>query len=208
MKICNIWILFVLTCLFISCSDEEPATKSAAPERFQIYMAVTDNDGKDLVSATDDYITTGDKANTFHFASWDAYLENKLIQSSEEDLLCSYKETVYNPKMGLHFVCLETGTRLQRQMKDWYKNNAAEYIISSPALFGDTEKHVIGLEVRAITDEVKLTFSIDFTISVDGVKQTVYYPDSWEGLFPKDPYAFVEYALTDKPYFILNVDDL
>ena len=43
----------------------------------------------------------------------------------------------------------------------------------------------------------------EYSISVDGVKQEVYYPEDWKDLFPKSQYNYINY-----PYFILNVDAL
>lgn len=168
-------------------------------------MAVTNNEGKDLVFPTNHYETTGDYPQRYKFDAWSAYLGNKLIQSNKEEgqTHCSYKKTSYNTKTNQLLIHLETDRRLQHEMKDWNKKHHAKYVIVSQALFGDKKEHVIDLEILGITDEVKQTFFIDFAISVDGVEQTVYYPESWEGLYPKDPHGNVH-----RPYFILNVDAL
>ena len=79
----------------------------------------------------------------------------------------------------------------------------AKYVMASPELFGDTKEHTIDLNILGIEDEVKKTFFIEFSISVDGVEQTVYYPEYWEGLYPKDPHGNAH-----SPYFVLNVDAL
>ena len=51
--------------------------------------------------------------------------------------------------------------------------------------------------------KVKKTFFVEFSVSVDGAEQTVYYPQHWEGLYPKDPHGNAQ-----SPYFVLNLNDL
>jgi len=200
------YITFLLNLLFLSsCKDEDSNLYSEGPEAFTIYMAVTNNEGKDLAFPTNNYETTGDYPQMYKFDAWSAYLGNKLIQSNKEEgqTHCSYKKATYNTKTNQLLIHLETDRRLQREMKDWNKKHHAKYVIVSQALFGDKEEHVIDLDILGISDKVKQTFFIEFAISVDGVEQTVYYPESWEGLYPKDPHGNAR-----KPYFVLNVDDL
>lgn len=197
----NLVFLLALLPLLSSCNDnhDEDTGMSLAPEKFNILMAVTNNVGEDLVLASENYVTTGDYAKKFRFDTWNAYLGEKLIQSKEEDYMCNYKPVSYNDKTEQYFISLETDGRLQKQMEDWYKRYAARYIVTSPSLFADTKEHVIELEIQGIKD----TYFIDFTILVDGIKQEVYYPESWEGLYPKDLHSNAT-----RPYFILNIDML
>lgn len=198
----KILLLFAFISSFSSCNNDE-AEISTAPEMFSILMAVTNSEGEDLVFSSEDYLTTGDYAGRYKFESWNAYLGNKLVQSDVEDIMSHFKPTAYNPKMNQHLIVLETNGALQKQMKDWSQRHRAKYVMASPELFGDTKEHTIDLNILGIEDEVKKTFFIEFSISVDGVEQTVYYPEYWEGLYPKDPHGNAH-----SPYFVLNVDAL
>lgn len=198
----KILLLFAFISSFSSCNNDE-AKISTAPEMFSILMAVTNSEGEDLVFSSEDYLTTGDYAGRYKFESWNAYLGDKLVQSDVEDIMSHFKPTAYNPKMNQHLIVLETNGALQKQMKDWSQRHRAKYVMASPELFGDTKEHTIDLNILGIEDEVKKTFFIEFSISVDGVEQTVYYPEYWEGLYPKDPHGNAH-----SPYFVLNVDAL
>lgn len=198
----KILLLFAFISSFSSCNNDE-AEISTAPEMFSILMAVTNSEGEDLVFSSEDYLTTGDYAGRYKFESWNAYLGDKLVQSDVEDIMSHFKPTAYNPKMNQHLIVLETNGALQKQMKDWSQRHRAKYVMASPELFGDTKEHTIDLNILGIEDEVKKTFFIEFSISVDGVEQTVYYPEYWEGLYPKDPHGNAH-----SPYFVLNVDAL
>ena len=198
----KILLLFAFISSFSSCNNDE-AEISTAPEMFSILMAVTNSEGEDLVFSSEDYLTTGDYAGRYKFESWNAYLGNKLVQSDVEDIMSHFKPTAYNPKMNQHLIVLETNGALQKQMKDWSQRHRAKYVMASPELFGDTKEHTIDLNILGIEDEVKKTFFIEFSISVDGVEQTVYNPEYWEGLYPKDPHGNAH-----SPYFVLNVDAL
>lgn len=198
----KILLLFAFISSFSSCNNDE-AEISTAPEMFSILMAVTNSEGEDLVFSSEDYLTTGDYAGRYKFESWNAYLVDKLVQSDVEDIMSHFKPTAYNPKMNQHLIVLETNGALQKQMKDWSQRHRAKYVMASPELFGDTKEHTIDLNILGIEDEVKKTFFIEFSISVDGVEQTVYYPEYWEGLYPKDPHGNAH-----SPYFVLNVDAL
>lgn len=202
-KLVDILLLLIFIPSLMSCNDEELYEPTIAPEKFSIWMAVTNDNGEDLVYSADDYLGSGDYAGRYMFEAWNAYLGEKLVQSDKEDMMSRFKSTAYNPKMDQYLIILETEGRLQRQMKDWNKRHQAKYVMTSPALFGDTKEHVIDLEILGITDEVNQHFYVDFSVSVDGVEQTVYYPEWWEGMYPKDPHALV-----DRPYFVLNVDAL
>ena len=201
-KLFKILLLFAFISSFSSCNNDEPEI-STAPEMFSILMAVTNSEGEDLVFSSEDYLTTGDYAGRYKFESWNAYLGDKLVQSDVEDIMSHFKPTAYNPKMNQHLIVLETNGALQKQMKDWSQRHRAKYVMASPELFGDTKEHTIDLNILGIEDEVKKTFFIEFSISVDGVEQTVYYPKYWEGLYPKDPHGNAH-----SPYFVLNVDAL
>ena len=201
-KLFKISLLFAFISSFSSCNNDEPEI-STAPEMFSILMAVTNSEGEDLVFSSEDYLTTGDYAGRYKFESWNAYLGDKLVQSDVEDIMSHFKPTAYNPKMNQHLIVLETNGALQKQMKDWSQRHRAKYVMASPELFGDTKEHTLDLNILGIEDEVKKTFFIEFSISVDGVEQTVYYPEYWEGLYPKDPHGNAH-----SPYFVLNVDAL
>ena len=201
-KLFKISLLFAFISSFSSCNNDEPEI-STAPEMFSILMAVTNSEGEDLVFSSEDYLTTGDYAGRYKFESWNAYLGDKLVQSDVEDIMSHFKPTAYNPKLNHHLIVLETNGALQKQMKDWSQRHRAKYVMASPELFGDTKEHTIDLNILGIEDEVKKTFFIEFSISVDGVEQTVYYPEYWEGLYPKDPHGNAH-----SPYFVLNVDAL
>lgn len=201
-KLFKISLLFAFISSFSSCNNDEPEI-STAPEMFSILMAVTNSEGEDLVFSSEDYLTTGDYAGRYKFESWNAYLGDKLVQSDVEDIMSHFKPTAYNPKMNQHLIVLETNGALQKQMKDWSQRHRAKYVMASPELFGDTKEHTIDLNILGIEDEVMKTFFIEFSISVDGVEQTVYYPEYWEGLYPKDPHGNAH-----SPYFVLNVDAL
>ena len=201
-KLFKISLLFAFISSFSSCNNDEPEI-STAPEMFSILMAVTNSEGEDLVFSSEDYLTTGDYAGRYKFESWNAYLGDKLVQSDVEDIMSHFKPTAYNPKMNQHLIVLETNGAVQKQMKDWSQRHRAKYVMASPELFGDTKEHTLDLNILGIEDEVKKTFFIEFSISVDGVEQTVYYPEYWEGLYPKDPHGNAH-----SPYFVLNVDAL
>lgn len=201
-KLLDVLLLSALLLSFISCNDDKPEI-SSVPEMFSILMAVTNDNDEDLVFSSEDYLSTGNYAQKYKFEKWNAYLGDKLVQSDKEDVMCRFKSTAYNPKTNQYFIVLETNGKLQQQMKDWNQKHYAKYVITSPALFGDTEEHFIDLDIQGMDDKVKQTFHIEFSISVDGVKQTVYYPKDWEGLYPKDPHGNAH-----TPYFVLNVDDL
>lgn len=173
-------------------------------EMFFILMAVTNDEGEDLVFSSEGYLKTGDYAKKYVFETWKAYLGDKLVQSSTEYRFSRFKTTTYYPEMDLHFIVLETESALQQQMKDWNQRHQAKYVITSPALFGDTKEHTIDLNILPMEDLVKQTFFVEFSVSVDGVEQKVYYPEDWEGLYPKDPHG----GNTHIPYFVLNMNDL
>ena len=79
------YITFLLNLLFLSsCKDEDSNLYSEGPEAFTIYMAVTNNEGKDLAVPINNYETTGDYPQMYKFDAWSAYLGNKLIQSNKE----------------------------------------------------------------------------------------------------------------------------
>ena len=198
----KLWIFLMAIMPFIvSCSnDDEELMISPAPERFTIDMAVTNNEGVDLVYLSEDYLTSGDYAKKFKLESWEAYLGDKLVQSAHDDPLNRYKSTYNNDSIGYKLISLDTDGRMQKHMKDWNKKHNATYLLTSPSLFGDAKEHVIDLEIQGIEDKVKQTFVIEFSIFVDGIEQEVFYPHFWEGLYPKG-HAF-------RPYFILNVDKL
>ena len=145
-KLFKISLLFAFISSFSSCNNDE-AEISTAPEMFSILMAVTNSEGEDLVFSSEDYLTTGDYAGRYKFESWNAYLGDKLVQSDVEDIMSHFKPTAYNPKMNQHLIVLETNGALQKQMKDWNKRHHAKYVIVSKELFGDTEEHIIDLEI-------------------------------------------------------------
>ena len=200
-------ITFIMSFMFLfsSCNNEDLKEYSEAPEKFTILMAVTNDAGKDLAFPTNNYETTGDYPKRYKFDAWSVYLDKKLIQSDKKEGQSQYcyKKTSYNANTNQLFIHLETDGWLQRQMDDWNKKHHAKYVIVSKELFGDTEEHIIDLEILGITDKVKQTFVIDFSVAVDGVEQTVYYPEFWEGLYPKD-----SNVNTHRPFFVLNVDAL
>ena len=202
MKLLRISLLLAFLLPLTSCSDDD-VYLSSAPEMLSIHMAVTNNAGDDLVFPYDDSSSMGDDIGNYKFETWNAYLGKKLVQSDQEDVMVRFKPTLYNRKMSQYFISLETDTKLQSQMKDWCKKHQAKYVLTSQSLFGDSKEHVIDLEIVGMEDKVKQTFFIKFSIFVDGIKQEVYYPESWEGLYPKDPHSYV-----DRPYFVLNVDTL
>ena len=198
----SLLLLLAFLQFFTSCNNDKPEISSQS-ELFSIFMAVTNDEGEDLVFSSEGYLKTGDYATKYMFETWDAYLDDKLVQSNTEDHMSRFKTTAYNPNMDLHVIVLETNGALQKQMKDWNKRHHAKYVISSPALFGDTKEHTIDLNILGMEDKVKKTFFIEFSVSVDGVEQTVYYPENWEGLYPKDPHGNAQ-----RPYFVLNMNDL
>jgi hypothetical protein len=201
----NFALVLNLLLFFSSCKEEESGNYAELSEVFTIFMAVTNNEGKDLAFPTNNYETTGDYPKRYRFDAWSAYLGDKLIQSNKEEGQAHFssKKASYNAKANQLFIHLETDGWLQREMKDWYKKHKAKYVIVSQALFGDKKEHIIDLEILGIWDEVKSLFFVEFSVSVDGVKQEVYYPERSEGLYPKDPIGNMHY-----PYFVLNVDAL
>ena len=78
------------------------------------------------------------------------------------------------------------------------KKSVAEYVLVSTSMFGDSEEHTVRMEFDRIS-----SFLVEFAIWFDGVKQEVFYPESWDRLFPKDPHRYCEC-----PYFVINLDDL
>ena len=207
-RLFNITFLLALLPLFISCSnDDDDYDKdsgiSVAEESFPLYMAVTNNINEDLVFASDDY-TKEYYGETFYFDKWNIYWgENKLQANHQEDVN-AVMPVCYDNNTQWYFIRFTPDNKLTLKMRACNNKQILEYRFTSFSLFGDTELHTVHVELQRITDKnTNQSSFVEFSVSVDGVKQNVYYPESWKELHPKDSHGN-EYT----PYFVLNVDAL
>lgn len=198
--------VFLLTSLFflLSCSnDDEAWENSVTEESFPLYMAVTNSMDKDLIFASEDY-SNEYYGETFYFDKWNTYWGENLLQPSYQEDRNAVMPVFYDNEMKRYFIRLAPDNKLSRQMRACSNKQVLEYRFTSFSLFGDTEEHNIRLELQRITDKNTGQPSfVEFSVSVDGVKQNVYFPESWEGLYPKDSHGNAY-----RPYFVLNVNDL
>ena len=205
-KLFSITFLLALLPLFTFCSsndDEENSTYSVAEESFRLYMAVTNSMDEDLILVSENY-SQEDYGKMFHFDKWNIYWGENLLQPSYQEDQNAAMPVFYDNKTQRNFISLTLDNKLQRQILACNNKQILEYRFTSFSLFGDAESHTVHLELQRITDkDTKESSFVEFSVSVDGVKQDVYYPESWKGLHPKDPHEN-KY----KPYFILNADAL
>lgn len=195
-----LWI-FILP-LLTGCDNDDDKPLGNRNEMYNVLMFVTNNAGNDLVKNSDKYYHT---TNKFCFDSWEIYLDGELIQTANEGN--KYHERKVNYQQGVEAdrknICLDSNLEIQGRIDNYAEKHIAEYVIASESLFGDTEKHIIRMEFRGIENDFGFYTMKEYYISVDGVKQEVYYPEDWKDLFPKTLYDFIYY-----PYFVLNVDEL
>ena len=93
-------------CLLSSCSKDDVIylSKPHTREVSLIYMLVTNDKGEDLVLKSPDYSVTSKEVETFGFDSWKVFVNEKLLQSSEENIthrrkkVNPYKEENYGGK--------------------------------------------------------------------------------------------------------------
>ena len=201
--------LMAFLLLFTSCSNDDEQSSVSITEMFRVFMFVTNDANEDLINQSADYYRNGHSPNIvgiqeFRFDSWDVYLDGKLIQTGNGNK--QFKEVNFGNPVGVNskFISLDSNCEIQQLIKDWAKAHVVEYKVSSESLFGDTEKHIIRMEFKGI----KNTFgnydgTSEYTIYVDEVQQTVFYPIYWKDLQPVSEYNTMSF-----PYFILNVDAL
>ena len=196
----SIWILLSFMNLSTSCSDDEPAF--IPHEMYDILMFVTNDANEDLVLKSDKYYHY---TNTFSFNSWEIYLDGRLIQTGDNENRFYEKNVNYQQYTDVDRknIRLDSNKEIQKHIDDSAQKHVAEFIVSSPSLFGDAEKHTIRMEFRKVENEYGYLTLSEFSVSVDGVAQEVFYPEHWEGMTPKSQYASIIY-----PYFVLNVDTI
>lgn len=187
--------------LLIGCSNEDKPVGTRA-EMYDVLMFVTNNAGDDLVRNSDKYYHTIEK---FNFDTWKIYLDGKLIQTANEENKYYEREVNYQQEVNTDKknIRLDSNKEIQERIDNYDEKHIAEYVITSESLFGDAEEHTIRMEFRGIENDFEFYTAKEYSISVDGVKQEVYYPEDWKDLFPKTQYDHIYY-----PYFILNVDAL
>ena len=194
-----LWI-FILP-LLIGCSNEDEPIGTRT-EMYNVLMLVTNNAGDDLVQNSDKYNHTTKK---FRFDSWKIQLDGKLIQTANEENKYYEREVNYKQEVdaGKKNIRLDSNLEIQERIDNYAEKHVAEYVVASNSLFGDTKEHIIRMEFRGIENDFGFYTTKEYFISVDGIKQEVYYPEDWQDLFPKTQYDFIYY-----PYFVLNVDEL
>ena len=194
----RIWALLAFTCLFTSCSnDDDESNSTSMVEMYDMLMFVTNDANEDLVENSDKYYHTIEK---FHFDSWKIYLDEKLIQTGDNNNKYNERSVNYlqHNTVDRKNIHLASSMAIQQRIDDYTKKHVAEYVVTSASLFGDTEKHTIRMEFRL--GELQYP---EYAISVDGIEQEVLYPVHWKVKFPQSQYADL---IT--PYFVLNVDAL
>ena len=198
-------VILLGLCVLSSCSKDDNISLSI-PHTLDvslIYMLVTNDEGEDLVLKSPDYSVTSKGIETFGFDSWEVYIKDDLIQSSKENI--KYKRKKVNPYNenpdGRKNIVLESNLAIDKILEkdDYRKPYTWEYIVSSHSLFGDSEPHRIRINYLPKFETLHHV-EIEFTIWVDDIQQTVYYPEGWS-LEPKIE-GFYE------PCFILNIDRL
>lgn len=206
-KIMGALMAFLL--LFTSCSNDDEQGGVSTSEVFRVFMFVTNDANEDVIYQSADYYRNGHSSNIvgteeFRFDSWDVYLDGKLIQTDNGNK--QFKEVNLGNPVGVNskFISLDTNCEIQQLLKDWSEKHVVEYKVSSESLFGDTEKHTIRMEFKGIKNKFgNYDGTSEYTIYVDEVQQTVFYPVYWKDLQPVS-----EYDTMNFPYFTLNVDAL
>ena len=195
-----LWLLIFP--FFIGCNNEEDKPMSNPVEIYNVMMFVTNDAGEDLIQTSDKYYHTIEK---FNFDTWEIYLDDELIQTANEENKYYEREVNYQLEVNIDrkYMRLDSDLEIQNRIEDYAEKHVAEYVVTSKSLFGDTEKHTIRMEFRGVENDFGYHTAKEYSISVDGVKQEVYYPEDWKDLFPKSQYDYINY-----PYFILNVDAL
>ena len=201
--------LMAFLLLFTSCSNDDEQSSVSITEVFRVFMFVTNDANEDLINQSVDYYRNGHNPNIigmqeFRFDSWDVYLDGKLIQTDNGNK--QFKEVNFRKpaEVNSKFISMDTNCEIQHLIKDWAKAHVVEYKVASESLFGDTEKHIIRMEFKGIKNQYgNYDGTSEYTIYVDEVQQTAYYPIYWKGLQPVSEYNTMSF-----PYFILNVDAL
>ena len=195
-----LWLLIFP--FFIGCNNEEDKPMDNPVEIYNVMMFVTNDAGEDLIQTSDKYYHTIEK---FNFDTWEIYLDDELIQTANEENKYYEREVNYQLEVNIDrkYMRLDSDLEIQNRIEDYAEKHVAEYVVTSKSLFGDTEKHTIRMEFRGVENDFGYHTAKEYSISVDGVKQEVYYPEDWKDLFPKSQYDYINY-----PYFILNVDAL
>lgn len=197
------YLLLAIFPLLAGCNDDEEERKmGSSNEMYDVLMFVTNNADEDLILNSDKYYHT---SNTFRFDSWKIYLDGKLIQTANEENKFYDREVNYllEEEIDRKNIRLDSNKAIQEQITDYTEKHVAEYIVTSASLFGDTDEHNIRMEFRGILNDFGFPTTKEYSISVDGKRQEVFYPEDWEDLFPKSQYESIHY-----PYFVLNVDAL
>ena len=195
-----LWLLIFP--IFVGCNNEEDKPIGKPVEMYNVLMFVTNNDGEDLIQTSDQYYHTVEK---FNFDTWEIYLDGELIQTANEENKYYEREVNYQLEVNIDrkYMRLDSDLEIQNRIENYAEKHVAEYVVTSKSLFGDTDTHCIRMEFRGIENDFGYYIAKEYSISVDGVKQEVYYPEDWKDLFPKSQYNYINY-----PYFILNVDAL
>lgn len=188
--------------ILVGCQNEEDKPIGSSVEMYDVLMFVTNNANEDLIQTSEQYFHTVEK---FKFDTWEIYLDGELIQTANEENKYYEREVDYRLEVDIDrkYMRLDSNLEIQNRIEDYAEKHIAEYVVTSKSLFGDTEKHTIRMEFRGIENDFGHYTAKEYSISVDGVKQEVYYPEDWKDLFPKSQYDYINY-----PYFILNVDAL
>lgn len=195
--------------LLVSCSDEKEEATNSVTEMFRVFMFVTNEANEDLILNSKNYYPKGHtmyaEYEEFGFDTWEVYLDGKLIQTEGKDNKYCYKSVNFGNLPGIvsKYISLDTNSEMQLLNKDWSDRHVLEYVITSFSLFGNTAEHNIRMEFKGLKNDNGGVTKFEYSISVDGVQQEVFYPIYWSELFPKSQYESINF-----PYFILNVDSL
>lgn len=194
-------------CTLNSCNKENNREFSPSPVHnvSMINMIVTNEIGEDLILKSSNYSVTSEGVETFGFEKWEVYMDDVLLQSSEENIKYRRKSVdhYHENTDGKRNVNLESDLVIDGILKkDNYKKPCTwKYIVTSHSLFGDSNPHQICINYQP-QFETLLHVEIEYTIFVDDIKQTVLYPKTWN-IEPK-----VDFGDFFRPCFILNVDRL
>ena len=191
---CSIWALLAFICFLTSCSSD--SAEESTYERYNVSMSVTNNVGEDLIQTSNKYYPT---LNEFRFDTWEIYLDGKLIQTANDGNKYAHRQvyTLQENNATCKGMILNSTLEIQKQININAEKHVAEYVISSVSLFGDTKEHTIRMEFWNTKNDFGYYSSAEYTITVDGVKQEVYYPG------PNSQYKSIK-----EPHFVLNVDAL
>ena len=198
-------VILLGLCTLSSCNDDRNFSPSPVHDVSMINMIVTNEKGEDLILKSSNYSVTSEGIETFGFDKWEVYMDNVLLQSSEENIKHQRKRVDHyheNPA-GKRNVNLESDLVIDGILKkNGYKKPCTwEYVVISQSLFGDSNPHQIRINYQP-RFETLLHVEVEYTIFVDDIQQTVLYPKAWK-LEPK-----VDSEDFFRPCFVLNIDRL